>query len=102
MLLLEPIFWGMAVLSGEAAKNALRGLKMDDVKTPSITEMRKRKFAYQIGGVHENGAVADSFFEKYSGDQSYEDVFEDAFNAQYLVDFIKAVWGAEPPYKLLD
>ena len=75
---------------------------MSDVKTPTITEMRKRKFAHQITGVHESGAVADSFFEAYSGDQSYEEVFEDAFNAQYLVDFIKAVWGAEPRYKLLD
>jgi SAM-dependent methyltransferase len=75
---------------------------MNDVKTLSLTAMRKRKFAHQIDGVQENGAVTDGFFESYSGDQSYEDVFEDAFNAQYLVDFIKAVWGTEPPYKLLD
>jgi len=75
---------------------------MGDVKTLSITEMRKRKFAHQIGGAHENGAVADSFFENYSDNQSYEDVFEDAFNGKYLIDLIKAVWGAQPPYKLLD
>jgi SAM-dependent methyltransferase len=75
---------------------------MGDVKTPSITEMRKLKFAHQIGAAHEDEAVADSFFENYSGNQSYEEVFEDAFNAKYLVDFIKAVWGAAAPYKLLD
>ena len=75
---------------------------MRDVKTPSITEIRKRKFAHQIGGVHENGAVADSFFEKYSDNRSYEDVFEVAFNGKYLIDLIEAVWGAGPPYRLLD
>jgi len=75
---------------------------MGDVKTPSLNEMRKRKFAHQIGAAHENGAVADSFFEKYSDNRSYEDVFEDAFNGKYLVDLIGAVWGAEPPYRLLD
>jgi SAM-dependent methyltransferase len=75
---------------------------MGDVKTPSVTEMRKRKFAHQIGGVHENGAVADSFFESYSDNRSYEEVFEDAFNGKYIIDLIKAVWGAEPRYKLLD
>jgi SAM-dependent methyltransferase len=102
MLLSEQTFESLGRLPGKRSKKALRGLKMSDVKTPTITEMRKRKFANQITGVHESGAVADSFFEAYSGDQSYEEVFEDAFNAQYLVDFIKAVWGAEPRYKLLD
>jgi hypothetical protein len=75
---------------------------MGDVKTPSVTEMRKRKFAHQIGVANQSGAVADSFFEKYSYNQSYEDVFEDAFNGKYLIDLIEAVWGAEPPYRLLD
>src|SRR5258708_12249979 len=75
---------------------------MGDVKTPSVTEMRKRKFAHQIGVASESGAVADSFFEKYSYNQSYEDVFGDAFNGKYLIDLIEAVWGAEPPYRLLD
>ena len=49
----------------------------------SITEMRKHKFAYQIGKdvlADGNGAVADSYFEAYSGNQSYEDIFEAAFN----------------------
>ena len=71
----------------------------------SITEMRKRKFAYQIGKdilPAGNGAVADSYFETYSGNRSYEDIFQTAFNAKYLLHLIKAVWGAVPPYKLLD
>jgi len=78
---------------------------MGNKSHPSITEMRKRKFAYQIGKdilPDGNGAVADSYFEMYSGNRSYENIFETAFNAKYVVDLIKAVWGAEPPYKLLD
>src|SRR5215467_4233198 len=71
----------------------------------SITEIRKRKFAYQIGKdvlTDGSGAVADSYFEEYSDNQSYEDIFEAAFNAKYLTDLIKAIWGVESPYKLLD
>jgi SAM-dependent methyltransferase len=79
--------------------------EMDNGNNRSITEMRKRKFAYQIGKdvlTDGNGAVADSYFEKYSANESYEDIFEATFNARYLIDLIKAVWGAESPYKLLD
>jgi SAM-dependent methyltransferase len=78
---------------------------MDKDNNLSITEMRKRKFAYQIGMdvlKDGSGAVADSYFETYSDDQRYEDIFEAAFDAKYLIDLIKAAWGAEPPYKLLD
>ena len=79
--------------------------EMDDADDPSFSEMRKRKFAYQIGKdvlTNGNGAVADSYFKNYSANHSYEDVFEAAFNVKYLVDLIKTVWGAESPYKLLD
>ena len=80
-------------------------LEMDDDTNPSITEIRKRKFADQIGmdvSTDGSAAVADSYFEEYSNNQDYEDDFEGAFNGKYLVDLIKAAWGAEPPYKLLD
>jgi SAM-dependent methyltransferase len=78
---------------------------MGDVKKPSITEMRKLKFASQIGvdvSSDGNGVVADGFFDRYSVNQSYEDGFEDAFSVEYVVDLIKAVWGSPSPYKLLD
>jgi len=75
---------------------------MDDDKNLSITEIRKRKFANQIGMDVSTDGLADSFFETYSDDQTYEDIFERAFNGKYVVDLIKAVWGAESPYKLLD
>ena len=76
--------------------------EMVDDKNLSITEMRKRKFANQIGMDVSADGVADSFFEEYTSNQDYEDDFEHAFNGKYIVDLIKAVWDAEPPYKLLD
>jgi SAM-dependent methyltransferase len=77
---------------------------MDQDETPSITEMRKRKFAYQIGLFvpTDGNVIADSYFDAYSDDLSYEDAFEDLFNAKYIFDLIKAIWGQEAPYKLLD
>jgi hypothetical protein len=42
---------------------------MDNEEKLSITEMRKRKFAYQIGmdvSTDGKGAVADSYFKEYS------------------------------------
>jgi len=58
--------------------------------------MRKRKFAYQIGPAHENGAVADSFFEKYSTIKAMK-TFRGRVQREYLVDLIKAVWGRSRP-----
>jgi len=78
---------------------------MGDVKKLSITEIRKRKFANQIGRdvpLNGDGVVAESYFDRYLGDHSYEDGFEDAFNAKYIVDLIKAIWGPASSYKLLD
>jgi SAM-dependent methyltransferase len=78
---------------------------MWDVKKLSITEMRKRKFAHQIGmdvSIDGSGVVADSYFREYATNQGYEDVFESAFNGKYIIDLIRAVWGAESPYTLLD
>jgi hypothetical protein len=79
--------------------------EMDNDEKLSITEMRKRKFADQISmdvSTDGKGTLADSYFKEYSDNRSYEDVFEAAFNAKYLVDLIRVVWGAESPYKLLD
>src|SRR6201996_560996 len=78
---------------------------MGIVKKPSITEIRKRKFADQIGKdapVDRDGVVADSYFDTYLGTQSYDDGFEVAFNAKYVVDLIKAIWRPASSYKLLD
>jgi SAM-dependent methyltransferase len=77
---------------------------VDKDKNVSITEMRKRKFAYQIGMCvsTDGNAIADGYFDSYSDSLSYEDAFEDLFNARYIVDLIKLIWGPEKPRKLLD
>jgi len=75
---------------------------MDYDETLSITEMRKRKFACQIGMCVSGNATADSYFDTYSDNLSYEDAFEDLFNAKYVVDLIQAIWRPKTPYKLLD
>jgi SAM-dependent methyltransferase len=76
---------------------------VDSDESLSITELRKRKFAYQIGMFVSTGgnAIADSYFETYSDNLSYEEAFEDLFNAKYVIDLIKIIWGANT-YKLLD
>ena len=54
---------------------------MADSKKPSITEMRKRKFADQVGmdvSTDARLAVADSYFEEYSNSRDYDDDFEGA------------------------
>src|SRR5215204_379966 len=42
------------------------------------------------------------YFDAYAFGESYEEVFDELFDAQYTVDVIRTVWGAEPPYRLLD
>ena len=76
----------------------------NDDETFNITEMRKQKFAYQIGAcVRTDGnTIADSYFDTYSDNLSYEEAFEDLFNGKYIVDLIGAIWGAKTPYRLLD
>jgi SAM-dependent methyltransferase len=87
----------------EAAGLELGGAAMENFKKQSITEMRKRKFADQIGvEIQEDGVLAQSFFDWYSGDQSYDDAFEDSFSAEYVIDLIKAIWDPASSYKLLD
>jgi len=86
-----------------AAGLELGGAAMENFKKQSITEMRKRKFANQIGvEIEEDGVVAPSYFDRYSGNQSYDDVFEDSFSAEYVIDLIKAIWDPASSYKLLD
>ena len=77
---------------------------MDHDKSIGITEMRKRKFAHQVDVCvsTDRNAIADSYFNNYSDNLSYEEAFEDLFNGKYILDLIKAIWGPETPYRLLD
>ena len=54
---------------------------------------------------HDNGELEtldNDYFEYYDGTKNYEKTFEDYFDAKYVIDMFKAVWGALPPYTLLD
>jgi monoamine oxidase/SAM-dependent methyltransferase len=42
------------------------------------------------------------YFDRYHDNESYEDTFDEYFDAKYVRDLIKIVWGEKPPYKLLD
>jgi hypothetical protein len=92
------------VSAAECDSHSRRLDRLDNANNLNLTEMRKRKFAYQIGKdilTDGNGAVADSYFDEYSANQSYEDIFEAAFNVKYLIDLIKAVWVRTRPISCL-
>jgi phosphohistidine phosphatase SixA/ubiquinone/menaquinone biosynthesis C-methylase UbiE len=44
----------------------------------------------------------NSYFDYYDGAKNYENTFEEYFDAKYVIDMLKAVWGARRPYSLLD
>lgn len=42
-------------------------------------------------------------FDDYCGsERTYEESFDLAFDARYVTEMLKAVWGVSPPYRLLD
>jgi SAM-dependent methyltransferase len=43
-----------------------------------------------------------SYFDRYHHNMSYEDSYDWYFDAKYVRDFIRIVWKARPPYRLLD
>ncbi|MDI3289014.1 FAD-dependent oxidoreductase [Polyangium sp. 15x6] len=43
-----------------------------------------------------------AYHDFYDGESSYEASFNEYFDARYVVDLIEIIWGAKPPYKLLD
>lgn len=48
------------------------------------------------------GGVDGDYHATYDGENSYEESFDEYFDAQQVADEIEIVWGAKPPYKLLD
>jgi monoamine oxidase/SAM-dependent methyltransferase len=47
-------------------------------------------------------AIDRSYFDEYHEDLTYEDSYDWYFDAKYVRDMIRIVWGAKPPYRLLD
>jgi predicted NAD/FAD-dependent oxidoreductase len=47
------------------------------------------------------GGLKRAYFDQYDGDRSYREAFAEYFDPRWLVRLIGAVWGLEPPYRLL-
>lgn len=47
-------------------------------------------------------SLSRKFYDLYDGERSYKECFDEYFDAEYTVDMIEIVWGATPPYRLLD
>jgi monoamine oxidase/SAM-dependent methyltransferase len=90
----------------------------DFVTDMILSRLRKEKYANQLTGLPatngnghhatngsangHNGQLDKSYHELYNGEQSYEDSYQECFNADWTVQLIEAVWGCSPPYRLLD
>ena len=99
----------------------------DFVTDMILTQLRKKKYLdfqssnypVQVGNgkpganvVHtgngkpgqKDDKVTPLYHDYYYGDVSYNEAFEEdlCFNIDWTVQLIKAVWGKEPPYKVLD
>ncbi len=50
----------------------------------------------------ERACVDNDYFDDYYNGATYAESYAVAFDPHYVVDAIEAVWGARPPYRLLD
>jgi SAM-dependent methyltransferase len=64
---------------------------------------------YERNGHQANGtsigaakSINRSYFDDYHNGRSYKDEFKRYFDAKYVQELIKTVWGSKPPYRLLD
>jgi SAM-dependent methyltransferase len=48
------------------------------------------------------GDVSQAYHDFYDGEKSYEESFEEYFDAEYTAKMFELVWGRKPPYSLLD
>jgi monoamine oxidase/SAM-dependent methyltransferase len=48
------------------------------------------------------GRLARDYFDRYDGDRGYRESFAEYFDPRWLVRLVRAVWGLEPSYRLLD
>lgn len=63
-----------------------------------------RDQAARLAGLNNvvSGCLKTAYHDFYDGESIYEESFEEYFDAKYTADLIKIVWGAQPPYRLLD
>jgi monoamine oxidase/SAM-dependent methyltransferase len=107
----EPVnHEGLLLVGDYLFDSTLNGVydSADYVTDLLLTRLRKTIYAGQLemtdGRPSRSAeeAIDADYFDSYSGDSSYDESFEEMFSAPYTVGMIGAVWGAGPPYKLLD
>jgi SAM-dependent methyltransferase len=47
-------------------------------------------------------SIGKSYFDHYHGERTYQDSFDEYFDAAYVRDLINLTWRVKPPYRLLD
>jgi protoporphyrinogen oxidase/ubiquinone/menaquinone biosynthesis C-methylase UbiE len=75
----------------------------DFVAHTVLTQLRREEyFARPDVGGPDQTAVPNDYFTEYADDTDYNQSFDEYFCENWTCDLIEAVWGAKPPYKLLD
>ena len=67
-----------------------------------IAEARRRHFGVQVQAAPGAVAIDQDYFDRYDGENDYEDSFEEYFDASYTADLVAEAFGLKPPYTLLD
>ena len=71
-----------------------------------MTELRREKYMEPedelVPSEMTGGALGAGYHDEYAGDATYEESYEEYFCEYYTTDLIRTIWGAKPPYKLLD
>lgn len=72
--------------------------------SPSEVTAAHRDQMATLAGISNSvsGCLKTAYHDFYDGERPYEESFEEYFDAQYTADLIQIVWGAQPPYRLLD
>jgi monoamine oxidase/phosphohistidine phosphatase SixA/SAM-dependent methyltransferase len=83
---------------------ALAVLKFPDRPWRELSPAEGRVVSFESPNPARNGGgdLKKSYFDYYDGKHTYEESFYEYFDERYVIDLIRLVWGANPPYRLLD
>ncbi len=70
---------------------------------PEVAQANRDQMAALAGLSNRvSGCLNTAYHDFYDGERPYEESFEEYFDAEYTAELIEIVWGAQPPYRLLD
>jgi monoamine oxidase/SAM-dependent methyltransferase len=92
---------GFVVVGDYLFDSTLNGLldSSDAATDIVVTELMKMRHAEQTGGVPTR--IDRAYFDDYRKVGPYAEVWQQFTDPDYLVDLIRLVWEAKPPFKLL-